>query len=461
MTLEMQVTPLMPLIENAIEANRAYAQGFSVRFLLQGSIPEAQVNADSDRLIQVLTNLLSNAAKFSPQGGEVTVAVERVNTGLRVSVHDEGPGIPEEFKSRIFGKFAQADSSDTRQKGGTGLGLSISKAIIEKMGGNIGFDSVPGQGTTFFFELPEHREQEETSTRVESKAPSILICEDDQDVAALLNLMLRQDGFSTRLAHTIAEARQMLREEQFDGMTLDLMLPDNDGISFLRELRADPRTRDLPIVVVSAHAEQGIQELKGDALGVADWLDKPINGERLVRAVESAALRRSPNSGKPHILHVEDDLDVVRVVEQILHDDADISPATNIEQALQLLQQNNFDLVLLDMQMPDGSGVELLGYLHEQAPRMPVVIFSATEWKQETARHISAALVKSRTSNEELLATIKSLLGTRETKERQPRIADSTGSASSGSDGTGTNGTKRVGQDNKDNYPAEGSTRRV
>jgi DNA-binding response OmpR family regulator len=276
---------------------------------------------------------------------------------------------------------------------------------------------VPGQGTTFFFELPEHVTQEKakTSTRMESRTRSILICEDDHDVAALLNLMLQQDGFRTRLAHSTAEARQLLNEEKFDGMTLDLLLPDNDGISFLRELRADERTRDLPVVVVSAHAEQGLHELKGDALGVADWLDKPIDGPRLVMAVENAALRRLPNSGKPCILHVEDDQDVIRVVEQILHNDADISPATNVEQAIQLLQQHSFDLVLLDMQMPDGSGVEVLGYLHEQSPRVPVVIFSASEWKQETARHISAVLVKSRTSNEELLTTIKTLLGNQRT----------------------------------------------
>jgi PAS domain S-box-containing protein len=419
MTLEMQITPLMPLIENAMEANRAYAQGFGVHFVLQSAVSDAQVNADSDRLIQVLTNLLSNAAKFSPHGGEVTVSVERMSSGLRVSVHDQGSGIPEEFKNRIFGKFAQADSSDTRQKGGTGLGLSISKAIVEKMGGNIGFYSASEQGTTFFFELPEHaaQKQEQVSTRIESRLPSILICEDDQDVAALLNLMLQQDGFSTRLAHTIDEARQLLRDEHFDGMTLDLMLPDSDGISFLRELRFDPRTRDLPVVVVSAHAEQGLQELKGEALGVADWLDKPIDGERLVMAVAHAASRRLPNSGKPCILHVEDDRDVIRVVEQILHDDADISAATDVGQALRLLQQQSFDLVLLDMAMPDGSGVEVLGYLHEQAPRVPVVIFSAREWRQETARHIGAALVKSRTSNEELLATIKSLLGSRKNQD--------------------------------------------
>jgi signal transduction histidine kinase len=109
--------------------------------------------------MQVMTNLLSNAAKFSPRGDTVVVAAERQGTQVRVSVTDRGPGIPEEFRHRVFQKFAQADSSTTRDKGGTGLGLSISKAIIERLGGRIGFTTGPGSGTTFHFDLPEWRQE--------------------------------------------------------------------------------------------------------------------------------------------------------------------------------------------------------------------------------------------------------------------------------------------------------------
>ncbi|MBA3943355.1 MAG: PAS domain S-box protein [Herpetosiphonaceae bacterium] len=145
---------LMPLVEQAIEANRAYAGPFGVIFTLTQTVADAVVYTDPDRLMQVLTNLLSNAAKFSPRDGVVTVAVTREAEIVRIAVGDQGSGVPLEFHARIFQKFAQADSSDTRQKGGTGLGLNITKAIIERLGGQIGFTSVPGAGASFFVDLP-------------------------------------------------------------------------------------------------------------------------------------------------------------------------------------------------------------------------------------------------------------------------------------------------------------------
>jgi signal transduction histidine kinase len=114
------------------------------------------VKADRKRLLQVMTNLLSNAAKFSPPGEAVQVSMEDLGTRVRIGVHDHGPGIPENFRARIFGRFAQADSSATRQKGGTGLGLAICKRLVELMDGRIGFADRDGGGTVFYFELPKH-----------------------------------------------------------------------------------------------------------------------------------------------------------------------------------------------------------------------------------------------------------------------------------------------------------------
>ena len=136
-------------------AVRVAGERLGIAFALESHAPAVRVNADLDRLIQVLSNLLSNAAKYSPPQGVVTVSVARRGGMVRVSVTDLGAGIPEEFQKRIFQKFSQADSSDTRQKGGSGLGLNISKAIVEKHGGTIGFVTQKGIGTTFYFELPE------------------------------------------------------------------------------------------------------------------------------------------------------------------------------------------------------------------------------------------------------------------------------------------------------------------
>jgi signal transduction histidine kinase len=155
MQFDFAPQPLLPLIQQAIEANRGYGESLGVRFVLATVLADVRVNVDGERLIQVMTNLLSNAAKFSPPDSHVEIMVTRPHGMVRVSVVDHGPGVPMEFRERIFQRFAQADASDTRRRGGTGLGLSITKAIVERFGGQIGFDSVVGQGAVFHFDLPE------------------------------------------------------------------------------------------------------------------------------------------------------------------------------------------------------------------------------------------------------------------------------------------------------------------
>jgi PAS domain S-box-containing protein len=156
LTLHSEVIALDEVVREALVLNRGYGERYGVRYELRGEPARAQVSVDRKRLLQVLTNLLSNAAKFSPEGGTVEVAVEDLGGRIRVAVHDRGPGIPENFRDRIFGRFAQADSAFTRQKGGTGLGLAICKRLVELMDGSIGFADREGGGTTFHFELPVH-----------------------------------------------------------------------------------------------------------------------------------------------------------------------------------------------------------------------------------------------------------------------------------------------------------------
>jgi PAS domain S-box-containing protein len=158
--MSFHFTPLelVPLIEKAISATRNFARRIDVNFELQNRLGNTKVYADEGRLMQVMINLLSNAAKYSPPNDRVIIALSINHGEVRVSVEDHGPGIAEEFRSRIFQKFVQADSSDSRKIGGSGLGLTISKAIIDKHGGTIGFQSEPNKGTIFYFQLAEWKQ---------------------------------------------------------------------------------------------------------------------------------------------------------------------------------------------------------------------------------------------------------------------------------------------------------------
>ncbi|MCG6950699.1 MAG: PAS domain S-box protein [Acidobacteria bacterium] len=157
MTFQFEETELMPLIEQAIEGTDTYAGGRDIRIEIVDSVPGAQVTVDPDRLIQVLTNVVSNAVRFSSPEGVVAVAVDRRDDGLRIAISDSGPGIAEDFRDRVFEAFARDEREDWRHRSGSGLGMCISKGIIEELGGSISFETEVGAGTTFFVDIPEIR----------------------------------------------------------------------------------------------------------------------------------------------------------------------------------------------------------------------------------------------------------------------------------------------------------------
>jgi PAS domain S-box-containing protein len=291
MRFDMRPENAVALMEVAAEATRGYADDIRVHIRLEAAVADLTLNVDRDRFIQVLNNLLSNAVKFSPENGTIDLRANAHDGRIRISVRDHGPGIPPEFQDRLFNKFFQADASSTREKGGTGLGLHISRQIIEHMGGQIGFDTVVGQGTTMWVELPALTA--EAAVRLEDIMPAelgrkILVCEDDDRVAWLIQKMLTKEGFAADVVHSIPEARRQLKSGGYSAMTLDLAMPSGNGIDFARELSSDAEMSRLPIVVVSGTERAGWLELEAKS-GIVDWIVKPINRQRLIESVEKAA----------------------------------------------------------------------------------------------------------------------------------------------------------------------------
>lgn len=399
---------LKTFLQQAITSNQSYADQYNVRFVLKSCPEHVRAYADEDRLMQVMNNLMSNAAKFSANGDTIELSMARHEGTIRISVSDHGPGIPDEFRDKLYDKFTQYDSTDKRQKGGTGLGLSITRLIVEKHGGRIDYVSKPQVGTTFYIELPElisELSADILPAELKNKnSPRILIVEDDHDVAALLQRMLAENGFNSDIAYSAADARQLLRQNagQYNAMTLDIILPDEDGIRLLSSLRQNDQTRDLPVIVISIQADEAKRQLDGGAIGILDWISKPIDPARLRRVVKHAA----GAAQRPRVLHVEDEQDIHYLVSKMLQHDCELVWTTTVSAAKEILQQESFELILLDIGLPDGSGLDLLEAIECLVNPPRVVIFSAQNIDPQIARQVSSVLIKSHTSNEQLLATI-------------------------------------------------------
>lgn len=230
---ECRPLDLVALTRQAISANDSYAALHHVRLTLTATPATALVWGNANRLLQVFANLISNAVKYSPVDGAVELAIVACARGWRVIVRDYGRGIPEAFKSRIFQRFAQADSSDTREQGGTGLGLSISKAIIERHHGMIDYQSVEGEGAEFYFYLPAYVAPAlAANPGADVGAPTILHIEDDTDIIQITQVLV-EDLASYHYAVSLAQARQLLAQRRFDLVILDLTLADGTGLALL------------------------------------------------------------------------------------------------------------------------------------------------------------------------------------------------------------------------------------
>jgi DNA-binding response OmpR family regulator len=408
MTFQLQVLDLMELIGQTVRANEGFAAQHNVRLQIVAARPGTKVRADSDRLAQVLTNLISNACKFSPAQSSVDIAVSEQGGRIRVDIIDHGPGISEAFRKRIFQKFSQEDSTDIRQKGGTGLGLSISRAIVEGLGGEIGFDTEVGKGSTFYFYLPQWREPAAAPAAARLARARLLVCDGDAEAGKRLQTMADKAGYDADAARTLADARSFLRANAYVAMTFDFNLAGKDALAFMREVHADPTTSRLPVIMLGADGEERKPKIRSEGLGIVDWLIKPIDEKRLLADLE--AVQRA--GARPRILHVEDDADVRNIVATIARDIADFTAAGSVAEARARLEREKFDLVLLDLGLPDGPGWALLPLINGLVPPVRVVVFSARDADPDIEIVPFAFLVKSQTSEQQLIDTIREAVKT-------------------------------------------------
>jgi DNA-binding response OmpR family regulator/anti-sigma regulatory factor (Ser/Thr protein kinase) len=406
---EPKVLPLMPLVEQAIESNLSYAEQYGVRFELRQRVDDAVVEVDPQRLQQVLSNLLSNAAKFSPTGAAVQLDVIDCEGRVRVEIRDHGPGIPLAFRDRIFQKFSQADASDARQKGGTGLGLAISRELVERLGGRIGFDSVEGQGSCFFVELPRCAATLQTwpDSAASDARPRILTVEDDVDMARMLAQMLDRAGYAVDCATSGAEALTRLSEGGYAAMTLDLRLPDMTGQALIERLRADPATALLPVLVISARMEE-VQAALAERVTGVEFIAKPIDQPGLLASL--SRMLAPAHHAHPRVLHVEDDTGLHEVVRAMAGDRFEFELATTLREARARVALERFDVVILDLGLPNESGWDLLPEIRSQQPETRVVILTGREMDHEKSHQVDAVLKKSQVSPRQLLDAIHARL---------------------------------------------------
>jgi two-component system sensor histidine kinase VicK len=261
-----------------------------------GDLPPVRV--DVDRMVQVVTNLLSNAIKFSPPGSTVTVTASRAGRHLDLRVTDRGRGIAAEDMGKLFKKFQQLDGSNVRSVGGTGLGLAICRGIVEEHGGSIGVESHLGRGATFKVTVPlpaaEGADGTDGAEQGTGHGPLILVVDDEPDIRALLRDQLELEGFRVLEAGRALEAVEIARERQPDLITMDLMLPDLDGFEAIRLLRENARTRETPVVILSA-MELGDDDTR--ALGPTVHLAKPFSRADLLTVIR-ANLRLDRSVGR-------------------------------------------------------------------------------------------------------------------------------------------------------------------
>jgi CheY-like chemotaxis protein len=370
-------------------------------------------------------NMLSNAAKFTHEGTiTLRAELEKVDgmDWLTFAVSDTGIGIPADKLDHVFEEFSQADSSTTRDYGGTGLGLTISRRFCQMLGGDMTVTSQPGEGSTFSIRLPadlpgaeapqEPSPQPTTnvvqqSDDIQQATPgsTILVIDDDADACEIIRRFLEKDGFNIVTAFSGEQGLRLAHEIQPAAITLDVLMPDMDGWSVLRALKADPVLRTIPVIMLTMIDDR----TRGYSLGAVDYLTKPVDRELLHKALS----HYYSADGVSSVLLIEDDTNAREIMARTLEQaNWAVSEAGNGQEALDIMADLQPRLILLDLMMPVMDGFGFLAELRTKPEwqQIPVIVITAkdltTDDRDRLAGNVEAVLEKNAYTRDELLERV-------------------------------------------------------
>jgi PAS domain S-box-containing protein len=424
-TLYLETFELRPMIDSVAATVTPLAKKTGNALVVDCAGETGTIHCDLTKLRQILFNLLSNACKFT-SNGTITLAVLRdpneAGDWIEFKVRDTGIGMTTDQQAKVFEAFTQADDSTTRTYGGTGLGLAITKSFCRLMGGDVTLTSESGKGTTFVVRLPaEIRAASDAATPAAEKrseglqvaepehGPIVLVVDDDPNARELLRRHLQRAGYTVRTAANGEEAMQLARTLHPDVITLDVLMPQMDGWAVLSAMKEDSTLAEIPVIMVTVIDNQSI----GFSLGAADYMIKPINRDRLVRAVQKCCPRGAPR----HVLIVEDDAPTSELMRRALREiDCTVTQAENGRVGLERLNEALPDAILLDLMMPEMDGFEFIAQLRADSRwcRIPVIVVTAKTLTAEDLERLNGQVQhlvhKGEYSGKAVLAALEELV---------------------------------------------------
>lgn len=360
--------------------------------LFQQAEPGLSVRADATRLKQMLMNLVGNAIKFTPEGGRVELTARRTDGQVRIEVRDTGPGIRAEEQKRIFEAFYRLRKSGEATEG-TGLGLTITQRLVELHGGQLGLESQSGQGSCFYLSLPVAEQvsdllTQETESRWRgSEPPRIVVVEDDPSARQLIDLQLTSAGYEVVACDQPQHALEMAAELQPNAITLDLLMKPTNGWEVLSQLKADPRTGSIPVIVVTIVDQPAV----GAILGADEYLVKPVDKAGLLAAVERCLKRGGAAPPVRPILVVEDDAPTREVITELLTAQGySVASAIDGAQARASVATLLPELVILDLLLPKVSGFELISEWRAESRTadLPVFVLTSKDLSRQEEKYL-------------------------------------------------------------------------